>query len=213
MSKKSSKSTQDRIVLELGRKNNQTFQELYRSLRMGRENLLLGLKDLMAQDIIQKNEHTKRYSLIIETKNKILLEIRNSNLMNHNLEDRMKELREHEYPFDLGRKFLRSALYSLPKLTLEKNSPKLTDAERLEFDQVIKFHNDTIKSTFEVLEELDFEQTMALKQGLDYAMTIPGYESKRYESFTPQQKRRNEKLSKKIIRNIPSHYTFYNLKK
>jgi len=213
MSKKSSKSTQDRIVLALSKKNNQTFQELYRSLKMGRENLSLGLKDLIGQGIIQRNEDTKHYSLVIETKNKVLLETRNLNLMNNNLEDRMKELKEHEMPFDLGRGLLRAALFSLSKLTLERNSPNLTNAERLEFDRVIKFHNETIKKTFEVLEELDFEQTMALKQGLDYAMTIPGYESKRFESLTDNQKRRKMKLAKKISKNISPLYVLYNLEK
>jgi hypothetical protein len=209
---KSSQSTQDRIVLSLSKKNNQTFQEVYRSMTIGRTNLQWGLDDLISQNIIHKNKETKRYSLKIETKNKVLLEIRKSKLTENNIEDRMKELREHEYPFDLGRAILRSALFTLSKLTLEKHSPKLTPAEVFEFDHVIKFYNNSIKKTFEVLEEIDFEQTLALKQGLDYAMTIPGYEKERFESLGPNEKRRKTKLAKKIIRNIPNDYGFYILK-
>lgn len=201
--------TREGIILEiLGKKNNLTFAELIKASKtdmgkkMGTESCVLGLKELKIKKLIKKDEKTKRYSLITNTDNKILLSTRKHNLLNFNLDEMMEELKEHETPFVMGYSLLRGAMYDLPKFTLERHSVKLAEHEKRELDKVIKCCNDTIERTFNVLEKLDENQTTAIKIGIDNAMTIPYYEEQLEKLATNRQKRRAKKISIKIIKTI-----------
>lgn len=170
---------------------------MYRELKMGRGALSLGLKELVEEGIIKKDVY--RYSIQTKpTKNKILSDVEDRKLMDFDLDKAMEELRVNEEPFVLGYTLLRSAMFSLPKFTLELHSTRLTKQEKEELKKIIERCNQTIRRTFEILEGLDFTQTLALKQGLDNAMTIPGYERKMFSKATNRQQRRGIKIAKKI---------------
>jgi len=188
----------EKIFTALGKRNGQTFQELTVSADISREPLWLGLKELKTQEVIKRKKKTKRYYLQSKTKNKALRVARDFNIMNFDLEDAMMGLREHETPFELGYTILRSVMYYQSKLNLEQHSPGLTKFEKIECERLIDHCNKVIKKTFEVLEEIDVKQALAIKRALDLATTIPQFELKMAGLANRAQKRRAERIAKKI---------------
>ncbi len=190
---------QIKIVQALSTKRLQIFQELYKLTKMGRGALAMGLKELEHQGIVKRNDK-KEYYLVTKikgskTKNtKIIDSDHVSDIMNFDLDKGIEELRSNKEPFVIGYTLLRNAMFSIPKLSLELHSSKLTSSEKKEYEDLIKRYNQTIKKTFEVLEEIDFEQTLALKQGLDNAMTIPQYELKMADLANKRHKKRAGKI-------------------
>ncbi len=190
---------QIKIVQALSTKRLQTFQELYKLTKMGRGALAMGLKELEHQGIVKRNDK-KEYYLVTKTKGsktkntRIIDSDHVSDIMNFDLDEGIEELRSNKEPFVIGYTLLRNAMFSIPKLSLELHSSKLTSSEKKEYEDLIKRYNQTIKKTFEVLEEIDFEQTLALKQGLDNAMTIPQYELKMADLANKRHKKRAGKI-------------------
>jgi hypothetical protein len=178
--------------------NSPTFQEMNDEIRdenskkIGRGVLFLGVNELLDEGIITKDKKIKRYSLVtnVQENDKVRL-LKNQGVMNVDLDKSMKELREHDTPFELGYALIQSAMYSLPKYTLELNSTRLTKQEKTYCENFIKKCNQTIKKTFEVLEEIDWNQTMILKQGLEYSST---------PKFDSNKKNRKKRLS--ALRNL-----------
>ena len=178
--------------------------------KMGRGCLALGLTDLIKDKIIKKEEATKRYFIKTKIENKTILasQKQKNDIMNLDLDICMKELEENETRFELGYGLLRSAMYYLSKLTLERHSPKLTNLEKVECDRLIKRCNDTIERTFDVLYDKNFEQASALKKGLDTAITNPGYEFKMFKSATNRQQRRALKIPPKISKHVIKNFSY-----
>lgn len=194
---------QEKILEALGKQNYQTFTNLIDSRpKIDRDSLSKGLQELQEQKLIKKKKDTKRYYLP-ETKNKKLRAARDYNIMKFDLEDTIKELREHENPFELGYTLLRSVTYYLSKLTIEQHSPGLTKSERDECERLIKYCNKVIKKTFEVLEEIDIKQTMVLGKALDVVTTNPRFELQMAGLANRVQRRRSEKIARKIYKHLP----------
>lgn len=198
--------TRESIILEiLGKKNNLTFREILINSRpindgkqMGTESCVKGLEELETKKLVEKDKKTKRYSLISNTDNKTLLGVRKHNLMNYDLDEKMKELEDSEEPFVIGYALLRGAMFDLSKFTLERSSPKLKENERVEFDNIIKRCNDTIEKTFDVLHGLDELQYEAIKTAIDNSLTIPEYEKGLEKLSTNRQQRRAKEIALKI---------------
>ncbi len=196
------------IILEiLGKKNNLTFREILLDSRiindgkqMGTESLVLGLDELVRKNLIEKDK--KRYSIISNTDNKTLLGVRKHNLMNYDLDEKMKELADNEEPFVIGYALIRGAMFDLSKFTLERSSSGLKENEKVEFDNIIKRCNDTIEKTFSVLHDLDELQYEAIKTAIDNAITIPEYEKGLAKLSTNRQQRRAKKIAVKINNTI-----------
>lgn len=192
---------QEKILESLGKQNYQTFTDLFYSKpKIDRDSLSKGLNELYKeQKLIKKQEDTNRYYLP-ETKNKKLLMARDHNIMKIDLESSMKELREHDTPFELGYTLLRSVTYYLSQLTIEQYSPGLKESERYECERLIKHCNKIIKQTFEILEEINIKQAMILKKALDVVTTNPQYERQIAGLANRAQKRQAERTAKKIHR-------------
>jgi len=194
---------QEKILEALGKQNYQTFTNLIDSKpKIDRDSLSKGLQELQEQKLIKKKKDTKRYYLP-ETKNKILRVAQTFNIMKFDLEDSMKELREHETPFELGYTLLRSVTYYLTKLTLEQHSPGLKESERCECERLIKYCNKILKKTFEVLEEIDIKQAMVLKKALDVVTTNPQFELQMAGLANRAQRRRGVRIARKIYKYLP----------
>lgn len=195
---------EEKILSALSKKNYQTFQEIFRSEAMGRKSTKLGFDKLQDEGLIGRDPKTKKYFIKTDIKNKVISAPTKTkhNLMNFDLDLVMKELREHDTPFELGYTLLRSAMFYLSKLTLEQYTPNLTDIERYECSKLIKRCNDTIEQTFNILGQIDMGQTLAIKQGLENATTIPGYEKSLEKLATNRQQRRAKKIAVKINREV-----------
>ena len=193
-----------KILSSLSKKNHQTFQEIFRDQKMGRKSAKLGFDKLVKDGLIDRDSKTKKYFIKTNIKNKILLAPTKTkrNLMDIDLDLSMQELRVSDTPFELGYTLLRSAMFYLSKLTLEQYAPNLSDIERYECYKLIKRCNDTIEQTFNVLGQIDMPQTLAIKQGLENAITIPGYEKELAKTSTNRQQRRANKISVKILKEV-----------
>jgi len=201
------------IITILAKNNGQTSMQIYKDSKlsnekkMGRGALYLGLESLQEENVI-KMDKDRKYWIQNEVKDKKLSGILKMDLMKADLNKYMKELKEHETPFEIGFVLLRTSMYTLSKLTLEQHSPQLTPIEKEEYQKLIEHCNMTIKRTFETLEEIDFKQTIALKKGLDITTTIPQFELK-MESVS---KKSHRTKATKIIKEIMRHYPDPNLK-
>lgn len=195
--------TREITILEiLGMKNDLTFAELRKIGKMGTESLVLGLEELMKKKLVKKDFKTKRYILQTETKNKMLLLLQKKNIIGLDPKHIEEELRDVDFPFEVGYALLRSSMFTLSKLTVAQNTPKLTVFEKSEFEKLIKHHNLIIQTTFDVLYDIDFNQTLALKKLLDTTITDPKVELKKSATANQRQKRRAEKTIKKINKHI-----------
>lgn len=184
---------QEQIIEFLSTNRNGTFQEIFRGRKMGRGALAMGIKELLEEDVIKKDGTT--YTIQNKPKrNKILREVDRQNMMSYDLEECMESLKKEKMPFEIGYTLLRTAMFSLPKLILDLHSTRLTKSEKNELEKVIEHYNKTIKRTFEVLEEIDFSQTMVLRQGLDNAMTDPQFELKMAGLAKKKHKRKAKKI-------------------
>lgn len=193
------KTRESRILKSLGEKNTQSFAELIKSTnRMGTKSLVLGLAELGMKNLVEKDKKTKRYSIISNTDNKTLLGVRKHNLMEYDLDEKMKELADNEEPFVNGYALIRGAIFDLSKFTLERSSPKLKENEKVEFDNIIKRCNDTIEKTFSVLHGIDEDQCDAIKTAIDCGITIPEYEKGLEKLSTNRQQRRAKGIAIKI---------------
>ena len=85
-------------------------------------------------------------------------------------------------------------MFTLPKYTLELHSTRLTNIEKVECKKFIDRCNNTIRRTFEVLENLDFSQALSLKRGLEAGITDPELEKKLSGLANNRQKRRAKKI-------------------
>ncbi len=170
---KPSQEVQKKIITSLGMKNNQTFTELTKTANISRESALLGLKKL--KDVISRDKE-KRYHLKSETKNKVLKAFRDFKIIDFDIDSNMQSLRENANPFEVGFILIRYILKCLPSLTLELNSPKLSGFEKIECEELVIRCNEIIRKTFEVLEEIDFEnktkRTLDVKKALDLTNNI-----------------------------------------
>lgn len=197
--------TRENTILEILTKEKElTTNQIRVKAKMGTESCVLGLKELMEKNLIEKNEKTKCYSIRIDFKNKILLELKKQkhDFMRFDLDDCMEELKENENPFENGYILIRSAMYNLSKFTLERYSPKLSNIEKLEYDKLIERCNDTIARTFDVLESIEPYRAMAIRIGIDNATTIPGYEMGLEKLANNRQQRRGKKIAFKIINSM-----------
>jgi len=68
---------------------------------------------------------------------------------------------------------------------------------------LIKYCNKVIKKTFEVLEEIDIKQTMVLGKALDVVTTNPQFELQMAGLANRAQRRRSEKIARKIYKHLP----------
>lgn len=194
---------QERILSILGMKNGLTAKEIINlsnnpnTGKIGRSEAFRGLNELLEQKIITRDE-SKKYFIQTETKNKTLLITQEYDVMKIDVEESMKELKEYDFPFILGRKLLRAVMFDLQKFTLERHTPRLADHEKYHFDKLIERCNDIIEKTFDTLGQIDLEQTISLKISLDKSITDPNYPKEMYESMNENERRRNEKVNKKI---------------
>jgi len=193
---------QETILAILARKDKQTAQEILNNsktvneIKMGRGALFLGLDELKEEGIIKKDEKTKRYSIQSEIKNKTLHKLQNFNIEDIDPNDLVNGIKETGTPFEIGYVLLRSAMFNLSKLTLEQHSPGLTKFEKDKFERLIIHHNKVIKKTFEGLEEIDFNQTLALKKALDMGITIPQFELKMFAKANNKEIRKGIRIFK-----------------
>ena len=140
---------QEKIIKFLSTNKNGTFEVMFRALKMGRGALAMGLKELLDEDVIKKNEK-KEYSIqTTPTKNKKIKLLNDNKIMNYDLDRVMKELKDVKEPFVMGYALLRTAMFALPKYTLELHSTRLTDTEKKECKEFINRCNQTIRRTFE----------------------------------------------------------------
>ena len=158
--------SQKKIIFALGIKNGQTFTELLKNANTNRDSLWKGLNELKKLSIKKKGN----LYYLTETKNRAIRAFKESNLMDINLKDAMKDLEEYDLPFELGAVLLRTAMYNLSHLTLEQHSAQLSDIEKVEIEKLIEFCNKVIEGVFEVLHKKDPEQTIKLSLALGKTM-------------------------------------------
>jgi len=189
------KTRELQILEKLGKQNEQSFAELKKSngVKMGTESLVLGLEELMKKKLVKKDLKSKRYSILSDSKNKTLQLLEKNNINKLNPET-LEKLRYESMPFETGFTLLRSVMFTLSKLTLGQNDPDLTPFEKREFKNQIKLHNEVIERTFDILYDIDIDQTLAMKKGLDSAITQPGTEFKLSGLANNRQKRKSKKL-------------------
>jgi hypothetical protein len=182
-------------ILELlGKQNNQSFAELKRVGHMGTESLVLGLKDLMDDKLVKKDLKTKRYSIQSDSTNKTLQLLKKNHEGYSSDPEILEKLRDEDFPFETGYTLLRTTMFTLTKLTLAQNDPDLTSFEKMEFKNQIKLHNKVIEKTFDILYSIDFDQTLAMKKGLDVAISEPQTELKLSGLANKKQKRKSKRL-------------------
>jgi len=186
-------------------KNDQTFTELTKTAGISRESVLLGLKDL--KDVISRNKNTKRYHLNSETKSKVLVEFRKRGIWAADIEAHMQSLREDATPFVTGFNLIRYGLKDISSLTFEQNLPNLTALEKIECAELIKHCNTIIRRTFEVLEEINFEQTLTLKTALDLTNNTAVGDEYKYitTKLNNKQFKQALRISNKIIHHLPKN--------
>jgi len=187
------KTRELKILEALGKQNNQSFAEIIRSERMGTESLVLGLNELIKKKLVKQDKKTKRYSIQSDSKNKTLQLLEKNNISKLNPET-LEKLRDEVMPFETGYTLLRSAMFTLSKLTLGQNDPDLNPFEKREFKNQIKRHNEVIEKTFDILYSIDIDQTLAMKKGLDTSITQPDMEFKLSGLANKRQKRIAKKL-------------------
>ncbi len=184
---------QEKIIEFLSTNRNGTFQEIFKSCKMGRGALAMGLKELLDEDVIKKDE--MKYTIQNKpAKNKKIKVVEDNKLMNYDLEECMTALGNEKMPFETGYTLLRTAMFSLPKLMLELNSTKLPKSERDSLQEIITRYNQTIRRTFEVLYDIDPIQTSILKDGLEKSLTDPQFEKKMSGLATKKHKNRSKKI-------------------
>jgi len=141
--KEKRKESHEKIITALGKQNDQTWTGLSKSTELSSKPLRDGINELITENIIKKNG--KHYNLQSETKNKILSSKELSKLLSIDIDEYIKELREHETPFELGYTILRNAMYYHSKLILEQHSPILTKVEKIGYERLIEHCNEVIK--------------------------------------------------------------------
>ena len=186
---------QQKIIKALSAKTNQTVSELYRSTKIGRGSVFLGVKELLLENVIAKNKENKYYIKTGIQKNKKTQLLENNKIMDFDL-NLLDNLFLEEKPFEFGYALLRSAMFLLPKYTLELNSAMLTKSEKKEIEKFIDKCNKTIKITFEKLQEINPEQTAALRKGLEASLTVPQFELKASGLANKRQKKKMKEVLK-----------------
>lgn len=187
--------TRNMIILEkLGKENNQSFAELKKNPMMGTESLVLGLKELKKDGLVKQDPKTKRYSIQSDTTNKTLQLLKRNHDPYGNDPEILEKLRYVDFPFETGYTLLRTTMFTLSKLTLAQNDPNLSPFEKLEFKKQIKLHNKVIEKTFDVLFSINSDQTLAMKKGLDAAITEPQTEFKLSALANKRQKRKAKRI-------------------
>jgi len=191
--------------MAFGSKKEYTFTELLKSSGLNRFSFAKGLNDLEeSKDVLKKGKY---YSLKSPSKNVVLNTFVDSGVMTNKLEVSMKELKEHESPFELATILLNAVMGDLSHLTLEQHTAQLTKIEKEEFERAIGFCNKVIQSVFDILWEKDPTQTMQLKQAVKMVLNPAMHQ---YKSNTLNQKQK--KLVKKLKEEIKP-YVIRNLKK
>jgi hypothetical protein len=186
---------QQKIIKALSAKTNQTVSELYRSTKIGRGSVFLGVKELLLENVIAKNKEKKYYIKTGIQKNKKTQLIENNKIMDFDL-NLLDNLFLEKKPFEFGYALLRSTMFLLPKYTLELNSVFLTKSEKKEIQEFINKCNKTIKITFKKLHEINPEQTSALRKGLEDSLTIPQFELKACGLSNKKQKNKMKQVLK-----------------
>ena len=179
-----------------------TFQEMNNEIRneegkkIGRGVLHLGVNKLLDEKIITKDKKTKRYNLVtVIKKNKKIQLIENNKIMDFDLR-LLDNLWLEEKPFEFGYALLRTAMFLLPKYTLEINSVFLKKSEKKEIEKFIDKCNKTIEITFEKLHEINPTQTAALRKGLEDSLTVPQFEFKASGLANKRQKKKMKEVLK-----------------
>lgn len=187
--------SQKRIIQELGSSNGRKFSELSKKLEMNDKTLFTGLTVLKKSGHVEKRKDSLWY--LYETKNKTIIKFKKSQLMNLDLKQALEELKEYKKPFELGHILLQSVFMTLQQLNLEQHKVKVSDADKSQIQDIIDFCNKVIKNVFEVLKNINEDQTEVLSNSLNIALTpfsnlcIP-------KTLKPKEKKLADNLMKQL---------------
>ena len=161
--------TREKIIFGLVRKNGQQFKELIKSANTNHDSLSRGLKGLLKEELIVKDEN--KYYFSTNIKNKILKSLGSSYTLAKSLDSFGDSLEHDDNPFPKSISKISEIIRLQIILRVERfGTPKLSKREKLEFDLYFDIFDATLEWIFDILRKKDSKKTQQLKLSLFNSM-------------------------------------------